>query len=151
MAYMPELSQTHSFLWPPVRKGFAGKYNSSIFTSTDILHIKENHLLGLLTEIKTTSKRLLSTGACILEVSIKEGFGVSEAPRNTQHSGFVGDPTHSAVAARRKDSIEAGGWPSGRSSGKAGLALLIGIVMMLLQPSLQPALYRGRLGKAAGA
>lgn len=47
---------------------------------------------GLLIEIKPIPKSLPSTGTCILEVSIKEGFGVSEALRNTQHSGFVGDP-----------------------------------------------------------
>lgn len=38
---------------------------------------------GLLIEIKPISKSLPSTGTCILEVSVKEGFGVGEALRNT--------------------------------------------------------------------
>lgn len=47
---------------------------------------------GLLIEVKPTSKSLPSTGTCILEISIKEGFGAGEALRNTQYSGFIGDP-----------------------------------------------------------
>lgn len=74
------------------------------------MYIKKDHLPGLLIEIKARYKRLPSTGTCILEVSIKEGFDVCEALRNTQHSGFVGDPTmNSPVVARRKDNTEAGG------------------------------------------
>lgn len=56
------------------------------------------------------SERLPSAGTCILEVSTKERFGVSNEQRNTQHLIFVGDlAVPSAVAARRKGSTEAGG------------------------------------------
>lgn len=67
------------------------------------------------------SERLPSAGTCVLEVSIKERFGVSDEQRNTQHSIFVRDLVMpSAVVARRKGSTEAGGWPSGKWSGKEG-------------------------------
>lgn len=56
------------------------------------------------------SEWLPSAGTCLLEVSIKEGFGVRDEQRNTQHLKFAGDPAMpSAVVARRKHSTEAGG------------------------------------------